>query len=362
MKNRILQGLINKAALAVSALLLLANISGCMDESYRIMKVYKITGATSVESEDIGTYDAYEGMVLESGDKIDVKNGNLTIKVDDDKYLFAERGTKFNIEATGSEESGKVKINLTSGSVTSEIQNKLSADSTYEVNAPNSTMAVRGTVFSLSVRKDKSGKQSSYLEVFNGTVEVASFNSNGDEEDSYSVSAGKGLTIGMDDEGNAVSDGIREADISSLTRETVEYLLSVDDEHGNDATLLIGDYDLEEYYEEHSEECYEYEEYEEYEDAEDEEDDESDEEYVESDEDSDGLEDEESDLDDEDLESDDIGLDSDDNESGDDEEYDNPSGTELDDVDYDEGPDEVEITEETEEYTEEEEDISYEEE
>ena len=61
------------------------------------------------------------------------------------------------------------KIELLSGAITNDIQNKLSVDSSYEVNTPNSTMSVLGTVFYVSVY-EKDGVKYTKISVFSGRV------------------------------------------------------------------------------------------------------------------------------------------------------------------------------------------------
>ena len=86
-------------------------------------------------------------MVLENGDTVKLDNGVMTIQADDDKFIHLDEHTTIKLNATGTSDKSKTSIELLEGGITSDIRNKLSADSTYEVNTPNSAMSVRGTVF-----------------------------------------------------------------------------------------------------------------------------------------------------------------------------------------------------------------------
>ena len=56
-----------------------------------------------------------------------------------------------------------------SGAITNDIRNKLSEGSSYEVNTPNSTMSVRGTMFRVAVYEENGGKYTK-VSVFEGKV------------------------------------------------------------------------------------------------------------------------------------------------------------------------------------------------
>jgi hypothetical protein len=86
-------------------------------------------------------------MVLESGDKISLQTGIMTIQADDDKFIHLDENTTIQLVASGSSTNSKTSIEILEGGITSDIRNKLSADSTYEINTPNSAMSVRGTIF-----------------------------------------------------------------------------------------------------------------------------------------------------------------------------------------------------------------------
>ena len=142
-------------------------------ESYRLVKVQENTGVTEVTRMEQEILNAYEGMKLEQGDDVHVtEDSNMIMQLDDDKYVFAEENTKFQLEVSGQKEKGKVKICLNEGSALIEIQNKLSEESFFEIETPNATMAVRGTVFYVEADKNEAGEIVTKVSVFEGKVET----------------------------------------------------------------------------------------------------------------------------------------------------------------------------------------------
>lgn len=165
--------IIISAAVAVIAIVVaLILILGSKKEAYRNIKVYAINGDAVITREEIGDINAYDNMVLQSGDSIVMKRGRMTLQLDEDKYVYVEEGTEFSLEATGTAENSKTTIYLAKGEITNDIQNKLSADSSYEVNTPNATMSVRGTIFYVNVYEGPDGVLYTKLTVFDGSVET----------------------------------------------------------------------------------------------------------------------------------------------------------------------------------------------
>jgi len=155
-------------------LALLISLCGCAgekEEAYRMIQVLEVLGTVSVERVSVGTMDAYEGMRLESGDNITVGAESwLKIKMDEDKYALVEPGSVLRLEASGSSADSKTILHLEAGAVSSRLEEKLSEASSYEVNTPNSTMAVRGTVFRVEVTVDEDDVSISNVSVYGGSV------------------------------------------------------------------------------------------------------------------------------------------------------------------------------------------------
>lgn len=186
-------------------------------EQYRVIKVFEFDGDGVVTREDIGEVTPYINMLLESGDQVFFKSGNMTLKMDEDKYAYVEENTKFSINAEGTEDNSKTTINLMEGAITNEIQNPLSAESSYEVNTPNSTMAVRGTVFRVYVYYDENGTCYTKVSVFKGKVSTRLINPDGTvSEDELMIEEGKEVTIYQDDEVTDYVSDVSDIDYSEL--------------------------------------------------------------------------------------------------------------------------------------------------
>lgn len=139
-------------------------------KAYRIIKVYEVAGEAKVTRDGIGEMDAYKDMVLESGDKVVLTSGEMTLRLDDDKYVYVEPDTEFKLVASGSISNSKTTIELSYGAITNEIQNPLSDKSSYEINTPNSNMAVRGTIYRVYTYYE-GDKRYTKVSVFEGKVD-----------------------------------------------------------------------------------------------------------------------------------------------------------------------------------------------
>lgn len=166
---------------------------------YRLLKVFEFDGEGSVEKKGKGKITPYNNMVLSSGDKVILDTGKMTLLADDDKYIYFDQHTSIELVATGSKKNGKIKIELLKGGITNDIRNKLPVDSSYEVNTPNSTMSVRGTVFYVYIY-EIDGVKYTRVCVFDGQVAVRLVYKDGTVDDEeVLVSKGKEVTIYEDE-------------------------------------------------------------------------------------------------------------------------------------------------------------------
>lgn len=166
-----------KIGVAVGALAVTAAVFAVVllsgKESFRTIVVEELNGTTLVESNGDEAVNAYEGMHLYSGDDVSVQQeSDMTMLLDMDKYVYAEPGTHFWLECDGTEENGRTVICMADGSVLNRITDNLNEGEVYQVDTPNSTMAVRGTVFRVTVYRGEDGLVYTLLEVFEGQVQV----------------------------------------------------------------------------------------------------------------------------------------------------------------------------------------------
>lgn len=217
-------GIIAGAAVLVIAIVVILLISNKKD-AYRIIKIFELNGKSTVTRQDVGDLDAYDNMILESGDRVYVDNGSLTLKMDEDKYVYAEEKTRFSLEATGTQANSKTCIQLEEGTLTNEIQNKLSQDSSYEINTPNSTMSVRGTIYMVSVYEED-GVRYTKVSVFEGAVATRLVYPDGTVSDQEKeIVKGKEVLIYEDDGDTDYVGEPTDIDYSALPQGVLEFLL-----------------------------------------------------------------------------------------------------------------------------------------
>lgn len=165
-------------------------------DSYRSILLYEIQGTAEIEREGTGTFNGTENLYLESGDQLTVEPESFTrLRLDEDKYVMVEENSALSIEAAGTKEDSRTKINLTKGAIVNEIQNPLSAGSTYEVTTPNSIMAVRGTIFRVEIYYDENGELYTKVTVFDGQVSSRLIYPDGTMEEEVLTGNGKEVII-----------------------------------------------------------------------------------------------------------------------------------------------------------------------
>ena len=204
------------AAVAIIAIAVVLIIVLGRKEKYRVVKVEDFRGEVTVErTAKSNLTDAFKGMKLMNGDLVSVgDDSELELLMDTDKHMIAEAGTSFELKASGTSKSGKISINILSGSSLFEIDNKLNADSTFEVSTPNAVFSVRGTKFIVSYDKENNETK---LEVIKGVVAVEYNNGAEDEE----INADDGRIINenavYDFNNNVIKEDVTSSDNNSST-------------------------------------------------------------------------------------------------------------------------------------------------
>ena len=156
-----------------------SNNSGRLIDSARTIKVVQIEGTATV-TDDNETIDCFKGMNLYDGDILNVsKDSILVVKFDEDKYVYLGENTKVNIKSEG-KDSYKTNIFVETGKVLAEIQNVLGQDEEFFLSSNNSVMAVRGTIFGVTVIDIGSVLKEIYS-VFKGSTEFYVFDTDGDK-------------------------------------------------------------------------------------------------------------------------------------------------------------------------------------
>lgn len=150
----------------------LLNLDG--KTAFRNITVIDTLGTVSVYRESVNdTLDAYVDMNLESGDEVTVgPSSELDLKLDDDKFVYVEENTKMSLKADGDSDNSKTQILLSEGATLHKLDSKLSDSSTYEIETPNATMAIRGTITWARVYKGADGEVHSDFQVYEGKTEL----------------------------------------------------------------------------------------------------------------------------------------------------------------------------------------------
>ncbi len=143
-----------------------------------------------VTSEKSGeTVKLKKGEKLKSGSSVSVPTASdLTLLIDSDRHVFADSETSFSLKAVNE----GTKIVLETGKLVINIESKLKEDETFEVSSKNAIMSVRGTKFTVIVRKDGEAYFTE-LSVEEGAVEVKT-TENG-EEKTFTVKPGESKTL-----------------------------------------------------------------------------------------------------------------------------------------------------------------------
>ena len=134
LKGKIILGV--AAATVVIAAIAITIVVIKSPKFYRSIKVEELNGTTTIAKGPGEAEIVYKGMNLKSGDKIEVElNSNMTLLLDSDKYMFADAGTKFTVEASGNSKkrNTRTKIVLEEGSVLCRIDEKLGDAETYDM-------------------------------------------------------------------------------------------------------------------------------------------------------------------------------------------------------------------------------------
>lgn len=183
------------AAAITGTVMVVRHMFGTKD-TYRSILLYEIEGTAEIEREGTGKFNGTENLYLESGDQLIVEPESFTrLRLDEDKYVMVEENSAVSIEAAGTMEDSRTKLNLTKGAIINEIRNPLSAGSTYEVTTPNSIMAVRGTIFRVEVSYDESGEVFTKVSVFEGNVSSRLIYPDGTMEEEVLTGNGKEVII-----------------------------------------------------------------------------------------------------------------------------------------------------------------------
>lgn len=197
------------------------------EESYRVVKIYELDGTATVTREDTGEIEIYPNMVLASGDEVWLKEGLMTLKLDEDKYVYVEENTRFSLQAKGNAADSETSINLIEGAIVNEIRSPLSEEASYEVHTQNSSMSVRGTTFRVAIYYDEEGTLFTKVSVFDGKVQTQLVYKDGTKADPRMIEVGKETVIFEDDTNTNYLEGITDIKYEELSVRALEALVGL---------------------------------------------------------------------------------------------------------------------------------------
>ena len=143
-KGKITAGAIGLVLIAAVVITIIVIVKS---NGYRTVAVEDFMGNVIVIG-DKNNGQAYKGQHLYDGDDVSVgKYSELTLCMDNEKYVYADENTHFVLVNSSTRDNSRLKIVLDEGSELNVLSAKLGAGDSYEVDTPNSTMAVRGTRF-----------------------------------------------------------------------------------------------------------------------------------------------------------------------------------------------------------------------
>ncbi len=209
--------------------------AGCgqsKEEAYRLIKVLEISGTAGVERQG-DVMEAYPDMQLQSGDIVTTGEGSYAqLRLDEDKYILLEAETKIILEASGNGQDSKTTIRLEQGAIVNRLDNELNDNSSYQVTVPNSTMAVRGTIFRVEVTYDDVNGCNAVLSVYDGTVQC-NLKLPDQSLDTNDVMVVKGTQVLVwGDETDARYADTKDVEYRELEKEVLQFLYSaIENEH-----------------------------------------------------------------------------------------------------------------------------------
>ncbi len=165
--------------IVLAAVLVLCIIGGVLlfgrggeeEPTFRSAKVLSVTGQAQL-LRDGEEMSVYEGLLLRTSDQITTgADGRVDLQLDTDKYVVLEADTQVCFRLEGSPEAGLIRLEQTSGTVHHKIENPLAQEDGYEVQTPESVMAVRGTEFTTTRLTTAEGGQTQ-TQVRKGRVDM----------------------------------------------------------------------------------------------------------------------------------------------------------------------------------------------
>ena len=139
-------------------------------EAQRTAKVIEINGPCTVLREG-AIINATADMPLYSGDTFySGIDASARIMIDDDKFLWLDSTTRINFTASGTPDDTHTLIYVQTGSMLTEVKEKLVDGESFDIVTPNSFMEIHGTKTLTRVVTDDAGMVTTSAAVLQGSV------------------------------------------------------------------------------------------------------------------------------------------------------------------------------------------------
>ena len=139
-------------------------------EAQRTAKVIEINGPCTVLREG-AIINATADMPLYSGDTFySGIDASARIMIDDDKFLWLDSTTRINFTASGTPDDTHTLIYVQTGSMLTEVKEKLVDGESFDIVTPNSFMEIHGTKTLTKVVTDDAGVVTTSAAVLQGSA------------------------------------------------------------------------------------------------------------------------------------------------------------------------------------------------
>ena len=135
--------------------------------------VADLKGDITIHSPEGASIQPQRGTVLPAGSSIETGKGSILLGLADGSQVLVKSHTRLQLKAP--ETSGGNFLQLLLGNIVAKVQKRLGMEPSFRMGTPTAVITVRGTRFLVEVDK----KQKTYVDVYEGLVEVTSLSAPG---------------------------------------------------------------------------------------------------------------------------------------------------------------------------------------
>lgn len=155
------------AIIILSIIIIIVAFSG--NGSGRSMQVYACDNAEAYVYRGNKTYVASQGMTLESGDRISVKDGNIVLVIDNGIYTTVYENTDIVLEAKGDSADGTITADISKGEIFVNVNEDI-GEGTYVCTTDSATITGQSYSSFVVTVDAMTDMEATHLHVLNNTV------------------------------------------------------------------------------------------------------------------------------------------------------------------------------------------------